>query len=112
MSARWFVTAGAMTLTFLLLIAWNAIFFKILDPVTILTMGAVIIWLSLQAYNTEKTYKQMIIQMEKIRTMNEELKNLLMSLPDGIVLVDEKTSDLSLVNNEFKRLFSLPDNSS
>lgn len=37
--------------------------------------------------------------------MNEELNNMLMNLPEGIVLINDKTGQVVLGNEEFKRLF-------
>jgi hypothetical protein len=37
--------------------------------------------------------------------MNEELRNILVNLPEGIVLINEETNQVSLGNNEFLRLF-------
>jgi hypothetical protein len=33
--------------------------------------------------------------------MNEELKNILMNLPEGILLINEETQDVTLKNQEF-----------
>jgi hypothetical protein len=37
--------------------------------------------------------------------MNEELKSILMNLPDGIVLINEESNNVSLNNAEFNRIF-------
>lgn len=42
--------------------------------------------------------------------MNDELKTILMNLPDGIILIDEETKRISLSNEEFKRIFTISDN--
>ena len=44
--------------------------------------------------------------------MNEELRNILVNLPEGIVLINEETNQVSLGNNEFLRLFKLSRRSS
>jgi len=33
--------------------------------------------------------------------MNEELKNILINLPEGILLINEETQDVTLKNQEF-----------
>ena len=50
--------------------------------------------------------------MATVQRMNEELRNILVNLPEGIVLINEETNQVSLGNNEFLRLFSLGRNSS
>jgi hypothetical protein len=37
--------------------------------------------------------------------MNEELKSILMNLPDGIVLINEESNEITLNNSEFNRIF-------
>jgi hypothetical protein len=39
--------------------------------------------------------------------MNEELKSILMNLPEGIILIDEENSKISLNNQEFMRIFQV-----
>jgi hypothetical protein len=39
--------------------------------------------------------------------MNEELKSILMNLPEGIILIDEESSKISLNNQEFMRIFQV-----
>jgi len=50
--------------------------------------------------------------MATVQRMNEELRNILVNLPEGIVLINEETNQVSLGNNEFLRLFKLGRNSS
>jgi hypothetical protein len=37
--------------------------------------------------------------------MNEELKTILMNLPEGIILINEEKNSVSLNNQEFMRIF-------
>ena len=46
--------------------------------------------------------------MQNIKLMNEELKNILMSLPEGVVLVKNSNNEAVLGNIEFCRLFNIP----
>jgi hypothetical protein len=39
---------------------------------------------------------------------NEEFKNILMTLPEGIILINNETKQVTLGNFEFRRLFSVP----
>jgi len=50
--------------------------------------------------------------MENIKRMNEEFKNILMTLPEGIILINNETNEVTLGNNEFKRLFLVPQQAS
>jgi hypothetical protein len=56
--------------------------------------------------------KNMYLQMHTVERMNEELKNIFINLPEGIVLINEENSQVSLGNFEFLRLFSLSRNTS
>jgi hypothetical protein len=56
--------------------------------------------------------KNMYLQMHTVERMNEELKNIFINLPEGIVLINEENSQVSLGNYEFLRLFSLNRNTS
>ena len=40
--------------------------------------------------------------------MNEELKSILMNLPEGIILINDESRKVSLNNQEFMRIFQLP----
>lgn len=63
-------------------------------------------------YVMELRDKTTYLQMETVQRMNEELKNILINLPEGIVLINEETNQVSLGNIEFLRLFSLDKNCS
>lgn len=39
--------------------------------------------------------------------MNEELHSILLNLPEGIVLIDNLTKKINLINQEFKRIFGI-----
>lgn len=39
--------------------------------------------------------------------MNEELTNILMTLPEGIILINEETGQVTLGNKELIRLFKI-----
>lgn len=41
--------------------------------------------------------------------MNADLKNLLIEMPKPLVLIDEATKEVVLVNKEFSQLISMPD---
>ena len=39
--------------------------------------------------------------------MNQELKSILMNLPEGILLINEESNMVSLNNQEFMRIFQI-----
>ena len=39
--------------------------------------------------------------------MNEERHAVLMNLPDGIILIEQLSGNISLINEEFKRIFGI-----
>ena len=43
-------------------------------------------------YVMELRDKNTYLQMETVQRMNEELKNILINLPEGIVLINEETN--------------------
>jgi c-di-AMP phosphodiesterase-like protein len=45
------------------------------------------------------------LSYKQIMKMNEELQNILMNLPEGIILINEETNKVSLKNQEFMRIF-------
>jgi hypothetical protein len=40
--------------------------------------------------------------------MNDELKSILLNLPEGIILINNESEEVALTNFEFGRLFHLP----
>jgi sensor histidine kinase regulating citrate/malate metabolism len=44
---------------------------------------------------------------KQIMQMNEELKTILMKLPEGIILINEQTNKITLNNQEFMRIFQI-----
>ena len=57
------------------------------------------------SYKNEKRLKIHFIQLETMKLMNLDLKRIFDDLPEGILLINEKDSSVTLVNEEFKRLF-------
>jgi hypothetical protein len=47
------------------------------------------IFLFLALYKIEKRDKMELLQFAQIRQMNEELKSILMNLPEGIILIKD-----------------------
>eukprot|EP00347_Sterkiella_histriomuscorum_P016419 403353254 len=61
------------------------------------------------SYRQEMSLKNQVLQFHQIQHMNEELSILFNNLPEGIALYDPITMKVSLMNEEFKRLFNLQD---
>eukprot|EP00347_Sterkiella_histriomuscorum_P016020 403354801 len=59
------------------------------------------------SYSQEKSLKNQVLQLHQIQNMNEELQTLFNNLPEGIALYDPITMKISLMNEEFKRLFNI-----
>jgi PAS domain-containing protein len=49
--------------------------------------------------------KMEFLNMVQIRRMNAELRNILEAMPEGIVLVDEESMDVTMGNKEFLKIF-------
>ena len=48
-----------------------------------------LIYLFIALYKIEKKEKSELLQFAQIRQMNEELKSILMNLPEGIILIKD-----------------------
>ena len=48
-----------------------------------------LIYLFIALYKNEKKEKSELLQFTQIRQMNEELKSILMNLPEGIILIKD-----------------------
>ncbi len=57
-----------------------------------------LIFLFIALYKIEKRDKTQLLQFAQIRRMNEELKTILMNLPEGIILVKDETQEVALQN--------------
>ena len=70
------------------------------------------IYMFLAMYKIEKKDKTELLQFAQIRQMNEELKSILMNLTEGIILIEDDNEKVALINQEFNRIFTIPDDSS
>jgi c-di-AMP phosphodiesterase-like protein len=57
-----------------------------------------LIFLFIALYKIEKRDKTQLLQFAQIRRMNEELKTILMNLPEGIILIKDETQEVALQN--------------
>lgn len=91
---------GAVTSWF----AFKYSYFSVLD---IIIKLAIVVVLTYATYMAEWRCKEMVIKMEDINRMNDELRHLLVSLPEGIILINNNNKEVALANIEFNRLFGL-----
>ena len=59
-------------------------------------IASTMIYLFLALYKIEKRDKTELLQFAQIRQMNEELKSILMNLPEGIILIKDDTEEVAL----------------
>ena len=57
-----------------------------------------LVFLFIALYKIEKRDKTQLLQFAQIRRMNEELKTILMNLPEGIILIKDETQEVALQN--------------
>ena len=55
-----------------------------------------LITLFIALYKIEKREKSELLQFTQIRQMNEELKSILMNLPEGIILIKDDNLEVAL----------------
>jgi len=72
--------------------------YEYMDSVTYALLANIMIFMTIALYKIEKKDKLEFLAYKQIMQMNEELKSILMNLPEGIVLIDEETSKVSLKN--------------
>ena len=112
-NARWLLTAISMLITVITTLTYYKLYHNFGDIVTTLLVALILCLLIYSCYVMELRDKNMYIQMHTVQRMNEELKNIFINLPEGIVLINEENnSQVSLGNYEFLRLFSLNRNTS
>ena len=72
--------------------------YEYMDSVTYALLANIMIFMTIALYKIEKKDKLEFLAYKQIMQMNEELKSILMNLPEGIILIDEETSKVSLKN--------------
>jgi len=97
-NGNWILNACSMTLVFMITLTYYSIMFAYIDYVTISLLSNTIIFITIALYTMEKKDKMEFLAYKQIMQMNEELKSILMNLPEGIVLIDEETNKVSLNN--------------
>jgi purine-cytosine permease-like protein len=86
-------------------LTYYTIMFNYIDIVTMSILGNSLIFIGIALYKQEKRDKMEFLAYKQIMQMNEELQNILMNLPEGIILINEQTNKVTLKNQEFMRIF-------
>ena len=97
-NGNWMLNACCMILVIMITLTYYSIMFAYIDIVTISLLSNTIIFITIALYTIEKKDKMEFLAYKQIMQMNEELKSILMNLPEGIVLIDEETNKVSLNN--------------
>jgi len=97
-NGNWMLSAICMILVIMITLTYYSIMFSYIDTVTISLLSNTIIFITIVLYKIEKKDKMEFLAYKQIMQMNEELKSILMNLPEGIVLIDEETNKVSLNN--------------
>jgi len=85
----WLLTATSVIFTVIVYLTYYAVVFKYIDYVTMFVIANTMIYLFIALYKIEKRDKSELLQFTQIRQMNEELKSILMNLPEGIILIKD-----------------------
>ena len=80
------------------LLTYYSIMFNSVDFITITLVSNSVIFMVIALYKVEKRDKSELLQFAQIRRMNEELKSILMNLPEGIILINDESHEIVLQN--------------
>ena len=108
-NASWILTAISVLITVIVTLTYYSVMFNYVDFITISIVSNSMIFMVIALYKVEKRDKTELLQFAQIRRMNEELKSILMNLPEGIVLINDETHEVVLQNSEFHRIFAIPE---
>jgi len=104
-NGNWMLTSFSTILVVAATLAYYTIMFNYIDIVTMSILGNSLIFIGIALYKQEKRDKMEFLAYKQIMQMNEELQNILMNLPEGIILINEQTNKVTLKNQEFMRIF-------
>ena len=88
-NACWLLTAVSVIFTVIVTLTYYSVVYKYVDYITISVIANSMVFLFLALYKIEKRDKTELLQFAQIRQMNEELKSILMNLPEGIILIKD-----------------------
>ena len=108
-NARWIYTLISQFILTLTTLMIYGLHFKCIDYQGYIQMSSIALFMVYACYSTEYKMKHEFLQLHHIKAMNDDLTNLLINLPEGIILYDEKKRQVVLANHEFKRIFRCND---
>ena len=105
-NCRWVFTAPSMVIVTLIYDLYLRICLQIIEPQAIIFHVIIALIICYTTHQLESKLKHEFIQMEQIKKMNDDLSNLFCNMPEGIIIYDEESKDIILVNTECKKLFN------
>lgn len=103
-SANWIYTVIATFITMLGTELYYIIYLGINDTGVLMYLFSISLLMSYCSYQFECKSKSEFTQMSYVKKMNEDLQNILMTFPEGIILYNEEKDDIVLANKELRRI--------
>ncbi len=88
-STVWIYSAVAMMVTFIVTIVFYSVMLDLNETTVIMQYLVTTLLTVYCAYQSEYRIKNEFLNMNEIKKMNEDLQNILLNFPEGIVLYDE-----------------------
>lgn len=88
-NGNWILTSIGMIIVTVTTLTYYSIVHNYVDFVTISVMSNTLIFITIVLYRIEKREKMEFLAYNQIKQMNDELKTILMNLPEGIILINE-----------------------
>lgn len=109
-SSRWIYTTISMLLITIGTCVFYGYMINLTETTSIMNFIVQTVLACYSVYQNESKGKSEFIQMEQIKKMNGDLKNILINFPEGIVLYDESKHEVVLANQELRRIFKCNSN--
>lgn len=91
LNANWIFSCVAISIYTGLSIFYFIYYCNFADGVTLSLIIILLLAVVSQTFFTERKEKSYLVQMAQIQKMNDDLKNMLMTMPEGIVLINKET---------------------
>ena len=104
-NANWMLTTCFLVFSIAGCFIYYTLMYHYVDYITISIISSTLVFVIYAIYKSEFKDKSELINLAEIRQMNEELKNILLRLPEGIILIKEQNGHVVLNNEEFMRIF-------
>jgi hypothetical protein len=89
MNGIWLITGISMIATTLIVLVFYAMMYGLVDTTCLSIIFLTVLMLIYSTYIIERQSKMEFLNMSQIRRMNVELRHILESLHEGIVLIDD-----------------------